>query len=251
MPLSQWTISSLNRKLQRPCAQNAPTLADGQTPDGTAPMTPADYDAWYDTPRGRWIGETEYRLLRELLAPQADERILDVGCGTGWFARQLAQRENTHLTGIDLAPASLVFARTRAPEASYLAADAQALPFADASFDKVMSITALCFIPDWPHALAEIIRVCRTRFVVGLLNRHSLLWRDKGRHGGSGAYRGAYWHTADEVCRALAALPVNDISVRTAVMLPSGTLLARQVEAVAGNRTPFGSFLAIAGNKAR
>jgi len=32
-------------------------------------MTPERYDAWYETPRGRWIGEIEYRLLVELLRP--------------------------------------------------------------------------------------------------------------------------------------------------------------------------------------
>jgi protein-L-isoaspartate O-methyltransferase len=46
-------------------------------------MNPADYDAWYDTPRGRWIGDTEYALAARLLAPQAGDSLLDVGCGTG------------------------------------------------------------------------------------------------------------------------------------------------------------------------
>lgn len=50
-------------------------------------MNPADYDAWYDTPRGRWIGETEYALATRGLAPQANGTLLDVGCGTGWFTR--------------------------------------------------------------------------------------------------------------------------------------------------------------------
>lgn len=40
-------------------------------------MTPAEYDAWYDTDRGRWIGETEYGLLTELLTPQFSDHVLD------------------------------------------------------------------------------------------------------------------------------------------------------------------------------
>ncbi len=55
--------------------------------------TPGDaaaYDAWYDTPRGRWIGEREFRLAQCLLAPQPGETLLDVGCGTGWFTRRFA-----------------------------------------------------------------------------------------------------------------------------------------------------------------
>jgi len=53
-------------------------------------MTPAEYDAWYDSPRGRWIGETEFRLLQRLLALRPGETLLDVGCGSGWFTRRFA-----------------------------------------------------------------------------------------------------------------------------------------------------------------
>jgi ubiquinone/menaquinone biosynthesis C-methylase UbiE len=56
------------------------------------------------------------------------------------------------------------------------------LPFADASFDYVLSIAALCSTSDWHKAVSEIVRMTRKRFVIGLLNRHSLLWLDKRRH---------------------------------------------------------------------
>ena len=172
-------------------------------------MTPEAYDGWYDTPRGRWIGETEYRLVRRLLAPRPGETLLDVGCGTGWFSRRLAARDALNVTGLDIEPSWLAYARTRDPRTSYLQGDARTLPFADGSFDQVLSITALGFIDDWPRALAEILRVGRRRFVVGVLNRHSLLWRDKGRGGGTGAHRSAHWHTAGELRRALAPLPAR------------------------------------------
>ena len=51
-------------------------------------MQAAEYDAWYDTPRGRWIGETEFLLLHRLLEPRSSESLLDAGCGTGWFTLQ-------------------------------------------------------------------------------------------------------------------------------------------------------------------
>ena len=63
-------------------------------------MNPADYDAWYYTPRGRWIGDTEYALATRLLAPQAGDSLLDVGCGTGWFTRRAAA-DGLLVTGLD------------------------------------------------------------------------------------------------------------------------------------------------------
>ncbi len=162
-------------------------------------MNPADYEAWYNSTRGRWVGQTEYRLLLKLLSPQPSEHILDVGCGTGWFTRRVAGVPEVSVTGVDISESWLAFARNHDSGSSYCMADAVSLPFADDSFDRVFSVTALCFVPDWPCALREIVRVSRKGFVVGLLNRNSLLWREKGRGGGSGAYRGAYWYTRQEI----------------------------------------------------
>jgi SAM-dependent methyltransferase len=54
-------------------------------------MTPAEYDAWYDSPRGRWIGSTELRLVCRRLRMTPGTSLLDVGCGTGGFTRRLAR----------------------------------------------------------------------------------------------------------------------------------------------------------------
>ncbi len=213
-------------------------------------MDPAAYDAWYDTPRGRWIGETEHRLLASLLRARPGQTLLDVGCGTGWFSRRFAA-QGLAVAGLDADPAALVFARDRpGPAVRYVEGDARRLPFADGSFDLVVSVAALCFVDDWRGALAEVARVARRRFAVGLLNRRGLLWRDKGRDGGRGAYRGARWHEPRELREALAGLAVAEASVRTAVFLPSASLLARAVEPVLPPSLPIGSFLALAGTPA-
>lgn len=136
-------------------------------------MSPADYDAWYDSPRGGWIGHAEYRLMSNELTLPAEGRVLDVGCGTGWFTRQLAALPGLQVTGIDLDADSLAFARSRDARSTYLLADALALPFADNSFDQVFSVAALCFTTDWQKAVSEIVRVTRRRFAIGMLNRHS------------------------------------------------------------------------------
>jgi len=154
-------------------------------------MTPADYDAWYDTPRGHWVGETEYALAAQQLAAQAGESLLDVGCGTGWFTRRAAA-DGFNATGLDPNTVWLNYARAHSdPNLKWIEGNARALPFADARFDHVLSITVLCFVDDERQAVAECVRVARRRFAIGWLNRDSLLYRQKGRGGGSGAYRGA------------------------------------------------------------
>ena len=158
-------------------------------------MTPQEYDTWYATPRGRWIGNTEFELLWRELDPEPHESLLDVGCGTGWFTRRFAA-SGLAVTGLDVDPDALAFARLQSVDAiSYVEGDARCLPFPERSFDHVTSIAALCFVDRWPQAIAEIVRVSRRRFVLGLLNRHSLLWLDKRKDGGKGAYHGAHWHT--------------------------------------------------------
>ncbi len=211
-------------------------------------VDPNEYDDWYQTPRGRWIGETEYQLLHTLLAPAAGERLLDVGCGTGYFSRRFARAGST-VTGVDADPAMLRVAQARAGRGErYLAGDARALPFPDRSFDLAISVTALCFIPEQRQALAEILRVTRRSFAIGLLNRHSLLYLQKGRGGGRGAYRGAHWHTAAEVRALLAGLPVQNVTLRTAVLIPTGSRLARLGERFLGGRIPGGAFLVVGGD---
>ncbi len=74
------------------------------------------------------------------------------------------------------------------------------------------------------------LRIARRRVALGLLNRRSLLWLAKGRRGGRGAYRGAHWHTRREVLRLFAGQPARNLTLRTAIMLPGGSRLARWIE---------------------
>jgi SAM-dependent methyltransferase len=212
-------------------------------------LVPADYEAWYHTARGRWIGETEYSLAMRLLEPQAGDSLLDVGCGTGWFTRRAAA-DALVATGLDPNSAWLDFARTHSsPALNWVEGDARDLPFADASFDHVLSIAALCFVDDERQAVAEAVRVARRRFAIGWLNRSSLLYRQKGRHGGSGAYRGARWHTARDVRALFAGLPVQTLKLRSAVFLPSGTRVATWLERGMPKLLPWGGMLLVAGEK--
>lgn len=209
-------------------------------------MTADEYDAWYRTPRGAWIGETEYRLIRRLLGPDPGASVVDVGCGTGYFSRRFAL-DGHRVTGVDRDPGMLAVARAAAAAGErYVEADALALPFEDGEFDYCVSITALCFMADEAAALAEMLRVTRRGLALGLLNRRSLLYMHKGRHGGGGAYRGAHWHTPREVRALFAHAAGSAPRLEFAVFLPSGSGFARFAERTFPERLPFGSFVAAA-----
>jgi SAM-dependent methyltransferase len=203
---------------------------------------PALYDAWYRTPRGSWIGEREFELLRRALAPQPGEALLDVGCGTGYFMRLFAQRTGVQVVGLDPNLDWLAFA-CGAGTPACVAGRAERLPFRDATFDLAIAVTSLCFTQDQEAALRDIVRVTRRRLALGLLNRHSLLYRQKGRGGGSGAYRGAHWHTAQEVRALFGRMPVRGLRLESAIFLPTGGPIARTVDALLPERLVAGAFL--------
>lgn len=207
---------------------------------------PAAYDAWYRTARGHWIGETEYRLLYRRLALRPDETILDVGCGTGYFTRRFAQ-DSHQVVGVDRDPAAVAYAHaSMTPPLRSAVADMSALPFADRSFDCVVSVTALCFVENEVKAVKEILRVARRRFALGLLNRDSLLHRAKSRD--SGGYAGARWHSGRSVAMLMRNLPARDVRVATAIFLPDGGALARALDRVAPDNLPWGGFIAVTGS---
>jgi ubiquinone/menaquinone biosynthesis C-methylase UbiE len=203
-------------------------------------MTPAQYDAWYETPRGRWIGETEFHLLRAGIKLPVGASVLDVGCGTGYFTRALA-RSGFAVTGLDPDASMIRYARGHTGlHERYLTGDARCLPFADACFDAAVAITSFCFIADPLRALSELARVARRRIVLGLLNRHSLLYRQKA---GQGAYRGAHWHSANEVHHLFAQCGLPQATLRYAIFAPQGDAVARRLEFIMPGWLPLGGFL--------
>jgi hypothetical protein len=96
--------------------------------------------------------------------------------------------------------------------------------------------------------LAEIVRVTRKRFAIGVLNRTSLLWCDKGQNGGSGGYQGAHWHTTKELRLALNGLPVRNIRSRSAIFVPSASRIAIIVERTLPSSLALGGFLLVTGD---
>ena len=90
-------------------------------------------------------------------------RYLDVGCGVGAAASEIARRSRLDVTGIDVDPAQIEAARAGSahPSLHFMVMDATTLQFQDAEFDIVASSMATHHIPRWESAFSEMIRVLR------------------------------------------------------------------------------------------
>lgn len=119
---------------------------------------------------------------REWVCAQATGDVLEVAVGTGLNLAHYP--DEARVTGIDFSPAMVALARQRAGdlrrEVVLTEADAQALPFPDASFDTVVCTLGLCGFPDEVAAIAEMHRALRPGGRLLLLDHvgshHRLIW---------------------------------------------------------------------------
>lgn len=112
-------------------------------------------------------------LLCEALDLRAGSTVLDVAAGDG-SATLAAARRWCRVTSTDYVAALLDRGRERAVAdrlpVEFRVADAEALPFADESFDVVISTFGVMFAPDQEKSAAELLRVCRRGGKIGLAN---------------------------------------------------------------------------------
>ena len=129
------------------------------------------------------VGET----LCEALDLRAGERVLDVAAGNG-NATLAAARRGCDVVSTDYVGALLDRGRARASAEGlavlFKEADAENLPYADASFDVVLSTFGVMFTPDQQRAADELARVCRPDGKIGLAN-----WTPSGYIGELFKYR--------------------------------------------------------------
>jgi len=98
------------------------------------------------------------------------DRLLDVGCGTGALAMTAAARTSrSEIVGVDPTETYVAFAREHAsaPRLRFDVGDARALTYANATFDRTLSLLVLQFIPDMDRAILEMCRVTRPGGIVG------------------------------------------------------------------------------------
>jgi ubiquinone/menaquinone biosynthesis C-methylase UbiE len=111
--------------------------------------------------------------LCEALDLRSGQKVLDVAAGNG-NASLAAARRWCDVVASDYVPALLERARERAAAErlaiEFREADAEALPFADESFDAVVSTFGVMFTPDQDRAAAELVRVCKRGGRIGLAN---------------------------------------------------------------------------------
>jgi len=135
-----------------------------------------DYPSMVET----WLLPLGPRLVEAAgIAPGM--RVLDVAAGTGNASLPAAQA-GADVTASDLTPELLEAGRARADKAGFTLdwaeADAEHLPFADASFDVVMSAIGVMFAPHHQPAADELVRVCRPGGTIALLS-----WTPEGMLG--------------------------------------------------------------------
>lgn len=117
----------------------------------------------YEPYVGRWSRLVAQEFLMWLAIP-GQRTWLDVGCGTGALsATILSEGQPRSVAGIDASEAYLAFARQRVSHerVTFRTGDAQALPFADDTFDAAVSGLVLNFLPDPRRCLSEMARVTR------------------------------------------------------------------------------------------
>jgi len=148
----------------------------------TQPTAPApDFDAIKKKQQSTWasgdfaVVGTTLQIVGELLAEAADirsgERVLDVAAGNGNATLAAARRFAT-VTSTDYVPALLEKSEARAKAeglpVTYKVADAEQLPFPDASFDVALSTFGVMFTPRHDRSAAELLRVVRPGGRIGL-----------------------------------------------------------------------------------
>ena len=115
-----------------------------------------------------FIGDAVRRraIVRERLGAQPGERIVDIGCGPGFYCAELAEEvgPSGSIVGVDESAAMLALAERRCAQfanVELVEGEATAVPVADASCDAAISVQVQEYVPDIGASLAEILRVLK------------------------------------------------------------------------------------------
>ncbi|EMA55042.1 MULTISPECIES: class I SAM-dependent methyltransferase [Halococcus] len=125
-----------------------------------------EFDAWAAEGRDRGMEERHWHTAKHVLARipvEAGDRVLDLGCGSGYAGRALRETADVRSYGLDGAPEMVTNAAsyTDDPVVGFLVGDFEHLPFADDSLDHAVTMEAFYYANDPRAALRELRRVLR------------------------------------------------------------------------------------------
>jgi ubiquinone/menaquinone biosynthesis C-methylase UbiE len=227
----------------------------------TEPVVAAQtYAQWRATTLGKITERVETSVVVDLAGPLRGKRVLDVGTGDGTYAIEAAER-GAIVTALDLEREMLDAAQARAAsrgvEVTLQQGRAEQLPFEDASFDVVIAVTVLCFVPDAQRAVGEMARVLVPggRVVLGELGRFSVWAAERRVRGwlGASTWRRAQFWSRSELAALARGAGLHAANVRGSVFFPPSGVAARLVAPVDPLLTrlhaPGAAFLALAADK--
>ncbi|HLZ07684.1 MAG TPA: class I SAM-dependent methyltransferase, partial [Chloroflexota bacterium] len=131
-----------------------------QTKQGTISATnpvAEGYEAIYDVTPIQHI-DSLYHWALNLADPRSGDRLLDVSCGVGRLV-DIATSKGNRAVGIDLASSAVFAGRRAGVRGSLLVGNAESLPFADESFDRIVNLGSLEHYQKLSHGVAEMSRV--------------------------------------------------------------------------------------------
>jgi len=132
------------------------------------------YERWLQSPVGRARDEFVQTMVAVLSSPQRNDKVLDIGCGTGNQLLSLAKL-GFDLSGVDASKDMIDIARSRLGNRCELKTGrAEDLPFSDNEFDIALLINTLEFLDDPLTALKEAGRVARRKVLICVINSLSL-----------------------------------------------------------------------------
>ena len=123
-------------------------------------INPEQYELRYmKYPRERYLRDHWYPLIKEAITKYCkDKKVLDLGCGTGFWTEIIANYGN--VIGLDISKTMLKYAKNKRPSLKFMLADAHSLPFESNSFDCVVSIGLFEYV-DRKLVMKEISRILK------------------------------------------------------------------------------------------
>ena len=156
-----------------------------------------EFNRWADAGEGEKMERHHLDITEKtmrLMALRPGERVLDLGCGSGWATRLLARMVGDgpegfgQVVGVDVSDEMIRQARAASKDFEnvlYVWGSAQQIPWEENYFDKVLSVESFYYYPDQDRALMELFRVMAPRGRLFILinlyrdNPYSLQWVDK------------------------------------------------------------------------